>query len=141
MSRRDWPNVIALALACARFHCRSSVSVLTGADAPRLLSHRLKSRFIPYLKFTEQPWSLPLAWSAPEQKSQAAKFSAGSFAARLGTSAGSTTIAPCAFSTAIASLITRACSALRPPRPAVIVVVVPIPSAVPGRSPVSVIRS
>ena len=52
---------------CVMFHCRSSVSVFTGADGPRLFSHRLKSRFIPYLKFTEQFASLPFACSAPEQ--------------------------------------------------------------------------
>ncbi len=141
MSRRDCPNLIAPAFACAVFHCRSSVSVFTGAEGPSVFSQRLKSRFIPYLKFTEQLSSLPFACSAPEQKSHAAKLSFGSFAARLGTSAGSTTIAPCAFRMAIASAITRACSAFRPPRPAVTPVVGLMPSGVPAGSPVRVIRS
>src|SRR2546426_799765 len=54
MSRFDWPNRIAPPLVCAMFHCRSSVSVFTGADGPSVASHLLKSRFIPYLSATEQ---------------------------------------------------------------------------------------
>src|SRR5262245_65975658 len=83
MSSRDWPYLIAPAFACAWFHSRSPVSVFAGADGPSDFSQMLKSRFMPYLKLTEQPASFPLACSAPEQKSQAAKLSAGLFAARL----------------------------------------------------------
>ena len=43
------------------FQIRRSVSVLTGVDAPRLASHLLKSRFMPYLKTIEQSLSRPRA--------------------------------------------------------------------------------
>jgi hypothetical protein len=67
MSSRDWPKRIDPAFACARFHARSSVSDLTGALSPRLASHALKSRFMPYLKFTVQSASPPFLCSAPWQ--------------------------------------------------------------------------
>ena len=43
MSSRDCPNRMAPSFACARFHSRSSVSVLTGArnDADTAKDHRL----------------------------------------------------------------------------------------------------
>ena len=67
MSRRDCWYRIAPATACARFQFRNSVRVFTGADGPRLASHALKSRFIPYLNATVHWLSLPLACSAPAQ--------------------------------------------------------------------------
>ena len=75
MSKRDCWYLIAPALACARFQSRCSFSVLTGADGPSDASHALKSRFMPYLKLIEQFASLPLACSAPEQKSHSGKLS------------------------------------------------------------------
>ena len=65
MSRFAWPYLIAPARWCAMFHCRSSVSVFTGALAPSDLSHVLKSRFMPYLNAIEQSASRPFAWSSP----------------------------------------------------------------------------
>jgi len=65
MSRRDWPKRMAPATACATFHARSSVSELTGALSPRLFSQALKSRFMPYLKFTVQWASAPRVSCAP----------------------------------------------------------------------------
>ena len=47
------------------FHCRSSVSVFTGARSPSDLSQVLKSRFIPYLNAIEQSASRPFAFSRP----------------------------------------------------------------------------
>ena len=81
------------------FHARSSVSVLTGADAPSVLSQALKSRFMPYLNTTEQFASLPFAPSTPEQMPHFRKFLSASCSTMLGMSAGSTITAPCALST------------------------------------------
>ena len=78
MSSCDWPYLIAPALACVVFHSRSSVSDFTGADAPSVFSHALKSRFIPYFSTTEQSSSLPLALFAPEQPFQRRKLFFGS---------------------------------------------------------------
>ncbi len=107
---------MAPALWCATFHWRSSVSVFTGAFGPSVASHALKSRFIPYLKTIEQSASLPFALSRPLHTLQRRKLSAAAGATTLGTSAGSTTSAPCARRTAMASAITRAWSSLSPPR-------------------------
>ena len=70
---------------------------------------------MPYLKFTVQLASPPFLCSAPWQYGNSRKLSAAVVATRLGTSAGSTTWAPCAFSSAMASAITFACSAFSPP--------------------------
>ncbi len=71
---------------------------------------------MPYLKLIEQFASIPLACSAPEQKSQSGKFFCGSLSTKLGTSAGSTIDRALLLSTAIASAIAFAWSALMPPR-------------------------
>src|SRR6266705_2931758 len=88
---------MAPAFWCATFHCRSSVSVFTGAFGPRVPSQASKSRFMPYLNTTEQAASLPFALSSPLQTLQLRKLSPGSLARTLGMSAGSTTTAPCCF--------------------------------------------
>ena len=59
------------------FHWRSSVSVLTGALSPNVLSHASKSRFMPYLNAIEQSASRPFAWSSPLQTFQLVKLFAG----------------------------------------------------------------
>ena len=116
----DWPYLIAPAFGarCSTRAARSASSPAPTARATR--SQTLKSRFIPYLKTTEQSSSLPFACSAPEQKSHSRKLFFGSLSTTLGMSAGSTMIAPCCFSTAIASAIAFACSAFRPPRGSVV---------------------
>jgi len=60
--------------------------------------------------------SFPFALSGPEQTGQSRKFRAGSQSTMLGMSAGSTTVAPCAFNAATASVITCFCSVVNPPR-------------------------
>src|ERR1700693_1710905 len=116
MSRLDWPYLIAPAFVCVRFHWRSSVRVLTGAVGPSDASHLLKSRFIPYLKETEQSASLPLASLQPEQMFHDRQLFFASLSTTLGMSAVSTITAPRCFRTSIASAITFAWSALMPPR-------------------------
>src|SRR5258708_16338002 len=96
-------------------HCRSSVSVLTGALSPSDLSHVLKSRFIPYLNATEQSASRPFDWS-PLHGLQLRKLLLALVSVTLGMSAGSTTVAPCCFSTAIASSMIFFCASFNPPR-------------------------
>ena len=97
--------MIAPAFWCAVFHAISSFSVFTGAAGPSDASHVLKSRFMPYLKTTEQFSSLPRPSFTPEHGFHSMKLFFGSLSTMLGMSAGSTMIAPCCFSTAIASSI------------------------------------
>src|SRR5262249_60484846 len=94
MSSWDWPYLTAPADACARFHWRNSVSVFTGAVGPRLASHLLKSRFIPYLKTTEHPASLPFAPPVRRHTCQCRELWVGSCATMLGMSAESTQSGP-----------------------------------------------
>src|SRR6266508_2595510 len=108
MSRFDCPYLSAPALVCVRFHWRSSVSVLTGAEGPSVASHLLKSRLMPYLKLTEQSASFPFASLQPEQRFQDRKLFLRSLSTTLGMSAGSTITAPCCLRTSIASAITFA---------------------------------
>src|SRR3954466_10772583 len=115
MSSCDCPYLIAPAFACAVFHSRSSVNDLSGAAEPSDFSQALKSRFIPYLRTTEQSSSLPLAFVTPEHWPQRRKLFLGSGSTTLGMFAGSTMIAPCALRTAIASSIAFFCSGFRPP--------------------------
>src|SRR5262245_41528717 len=110
------PYLSAPAVACARLHWRSSVSDFTGAVGPRLASHLLTSRFMTYLKTTEQPASIPFGPSVPLQTSQRRKFRLTSLSTTLGMSAGSTITAPRSLRTAMASVIAFACSAFSPPR-------------------------
>src|SRR5262245_63316730 len=98
MSSCDCPYLSAPACACARFHWRNSVRVFTGAVGPRLASHLLKSRFIPYLKTTEQPASMPFAQPVPRHTCQCTEFWFGSWSTMLGLLAGSTTTTPHALS-------------------------------------------
>src|SRR2546430_15500127 len=88
MSSCDCPYLSAPALACARFQWRSSVSDFTGAAGPRLASHLLKSRFMPYLKTTEHPASAPFGPSVPRQTSQRRKLRVWSFSTTAGISGG-----------------------------------------------------
>src|SRR5262252_4252102 len=88
---------------CLRFHSRSSVSVFTGADGPSKASHRLKSRFIPYLKTEEQFASFPFPPLGPPQTGQDSTFFWGSSSRALGRSAGSTTVAPFALRISVTS--------------------------------------
>src|SRR5262249_50063475 len=107
---------MALHAVCAELNVRSSVRVLTGALDPSEASHALNSRFIPYLKTTEQFESLPLRPGAPEQMFQRRKLPAGSGSATLGRSAGSTMTAPSRRRISIASAIAPVWSSVRPPR-------------------------
>ena len=59
---------------CVMFNSRSSVSVLTGAEGPRVASHALKSRFMPYFKTMEQSASLPFALFSPEHWPQSGEI-------------------------------------------------------------------
>src|SRR5260370_26383060 len=115
MSRRDWPYLIAPALRCSVFQVRSSVSDFTGADGPSEPSHWLKSRFIPYLNTTEQSESFPFELLAPPQVFQSRRLLPVSSLTTLGISAGSTITAPRRLRVSMASALTLACSALRPP--------------------------
>src|SRR5258708_9874602 len=96
MSRLDCPYLSAPAFVCVRFHWRSSVSVLTGADGPSEASHLLKSRFMPYLKETEQSASLPFASLQPEQRFHVRQLFFASLSTMLGMSAASVKMAPLA---------------------------------------------
>src|SRR6266545_4170230 len=89
MSRFDCPYLIAPALVCVRFHWRSSVKVLTGAEGPSDASHLLKSRFMPYLKETEQSASFPFASLQPEQMFHERRLLPASLSTTLGMSARS----------------------------------------------------
>src|SRR5579871_3787935 len=106
MSSCDWPYLMAPAAVWARLNLRSLVRECKGAEGPSDASHRLKSLFMPYLKTTEHPSSLPFAFSTPEHVFHLNIFFAGSVATTLGISAGSTTVAPWRFNAAIASDIT-----------------------------------
>src|ERR1041385_1670431 len=101
---------MAPAVVWVMFHWRSSVSDFTGADGPRVASHALKSRFIPYFRTTEQSLSFPLELLTPEHWFHSAKFWSGSGLMMLGMLAGSTISAPCSRRTAMASVMTRDCS-------------------------------
>src|SRR5437660_846702 len=108
MSRLDCPYFNAPAFVWVRFHWRSSVKVLTGAEGPSDASHLLKSRFMPYLNVIEQSASLPFASFQPEQVFQERKLLFASLSTMLGMSAGSTRTAPWCLRTAIASAISFA---------------------------------
>src|SRR5438045_3243865 len=94
ISRFDWPYLIAPRFLCSLFQSRSSVSDLTGAFGPSDASHLLKSRFIPYLKTTEQFSSCPFPSDDPEQVFHNKMLFAGSGSTTLGMFAGSTMTAP-----------------------------------------------
>src|SRR5207247_9392038 len=111
------PCLMSPAVVGLMFHWRSPVSVFTGADGPSVCSHLLKSRFMPYLRITEQSASLPFASLTPEHVFHNRKFFCGSLSTMLGMSAGSTMTAPCCLSTATASAIALACASFKPPRP------------------------
>ena len=98
------------------FHCRSSESDLTGALSPNEASQLLKSRFIPYLKATEQSASRPLALSSPLQGLQLVKLRLATVSITLGISAGSTISAPCRLRTAITSSMAARWASVSPPR-------------------------
>src|SRR2546430_10681113 len=114
MSSCDCPYLSAPALACARFQWRSSVSDFTGAAGPRLASHLLKSRFMPYLKTTEHPASAPFGPSVPRQTSQRRKLRLASFSTTLGMSAGYDITAPRPFRPPMAAPTALSLPALGP---------------------------
>src|SRR5262245_15831466 len=103
MSKFDCPYLIEPARWCLRFHSRSSVSDLTGADGPSVASQWLKSRFIPYLRTIEQFASDPLEFPEPEQMLHWSMFCRKSGSIVLGILAGSITIAPSRLRTSMAS--------------------------------------
>src|SRR5581483_8831788 len=90
MSSSDCPYFMEPAAVWERLNFRSSASDLTGADGPKVASHLLKSRFMPYLNTIEQFSSCPLASLAAEQVFHRIRLSSGVSERTLGISAGST---------------------------------------------------